>query len=246
MKCKLFSKFDFNMTQSDLLLKRKKSYLYLFIFQITAYIIAYVLLEMASQGKGIFSLGFVTVLHLLSLLSMSLASFNIVYRFMNIRIKVLFATVLLLNIIFGNLIFYPYSTLSADTARTLYIFTQILFLISMGTILYIVINDIFTQRHDLSYSLLGAVNIYLIITAVFAGIFSIYEASYPGIITGVEILLENIYLVSHIFSIYLMVGIDVPGFEGANNIIKQIGLLEALISNIFIIFIVGRLLTKNT
>ena len=233
------------MTSNDLLLKRKKAYLYLILLQIIAYIIAYVMLEMARQGKGILPFDVVSILHLIVLFSMSLASFNIVHRFMNNRIKILFATLLLLNIVFGNLIFYPYSALSQNTAHVLYILTQVIFLISMGIILYIVITDIFSQRHDLSYSLLGAINIYLVITSIFAAIYSIYEAAYPGIITGTTISLENIFSTCHIFSMYLMVGVDVPDFQQANVIIRHIGLLEALTSNIFIIFIVGRLLTKD-
>jgi len=112
-----------------------------------------------------------------------------------------------------------------------------------ATIFYFIIKDMFANKHETTYSLLAASNAYLLISIFFGCVYSEIALHNPGML-GVEILTGQ-DLVQRTFEIsnYVVAGFDVQ--EGVGGMIKNLAVVEAYIANLYIIFVVGKLMTNE-
>lgn len=134
---------------------------------------------------------------------------------------------------------------SPNDAAYLYISTgSILFsLISFIILLYFMINDIFRETHDILYRLWGAASIYMLIGATFGLFFTLLEIVIPnefGINTPYDIFH---FIPCYNFSFYNLAGIDCP-YESFSILVRNIAVVESIFSNLYIVLVVGRLLSK--
>ena len=107
---------------------------------------------------------------------------------------------------------------------------------------YAAAKDIFRLKHDLSYSLLGAANIFILIGSIFSFIINISGSVFVGMVVPLD---QMITLDIHAFklSFYALAGMDIP-FDNVNPFIKNILVVESIFSHLFAVMIVGRLLSK--
>lgn len=109
---------------------------------------------------------------------------------------------------------------------------------------YIIVKDIFLEHHDLTYRILGGANIYWLMIVIFAHIYAIYELFFPGSIGLNEIPKHELLGITYKLSLHSSVSIDHP-FEKIDIALENFCLIQSAIAHLFIVFIVGRLLTKN-
>ena len=115
-------------------------------------------------------------------------------------------------------------------------------IVGFGVVFYILLQDIFSQKHDLAYGLLGASNIYFLIPILFTYIYSLLAVHNPGLIGAGPDQVNSVLLNSFNYSWYVIAGIDYPGAIGDS--IRQVAVLESISGNLFVVFIIGRLMVK--
>jgi hypothetical protein len=111
-----------------------------------------------------------------------------------------------------------------------------------GVVFYILLQDIFRQRHDLAYSLLGASNIYFLIPILFTYVYCLVAVHDPASIGADAARIDTVLLNCFNYSWYVIASVDYPGTVGEG--LQLIGVLEAITGNLFMVFIIGRLMTK--
>jgi hypothetical protein len=116
-------------------------------------------------------------------------------------------------------------------------------LIGFSLVFYIMLKDIFSQRHDLVHSLLGASNIYLMIPILFSYLFSLVAVQNPGWVHADPMSIKTLLVNCFNYSLYTFAGVDYPGEKIAEEI-QSIGVFESLSGNLFIVFVIGRLMMK--
>lgn len=110
-------------------------------------------------------------------------------------------------------------------------------------LLYFMIFDIFNEKHDIIYRLWGSASIYLLIGSVFGLLYTLLEIFIPN-----EFQIDTPYDIFHTiplynFSFYNLAGIDCP-YEGFSLLVKNVAVIETIFSNLYIVLVVGRLLSK--
>lgn len=115
-------------------------------------------------------------------------------------------------------------------------------LIGFGVVFYILLKDIFSVKHHLIYSLLGASNIYFMIPVIFGYIFSLIAVQDPSAIDADPNELISILFRCFDLAWYTLAGIDFPG--RAAEVLESVAILESISANLFIVFIIGRLMSK--
>jgi hypothetical protein len=110
------------------------------------------------------------------------------------------------------------------------------------TILYVSVRDIFTEKHDLTYALMGAANIFLCIILVFAFIISVVLLTNPGLMPGITTVNE-LNNIAFIVSSYSVAGVDFP-YDNIPQIVKNITTFQSIIMHLYAVMIVGRLLSR--
>jgi hypothetical protein len=116
-------------------------------------------------------------------------------------------------------------------------------LVGFSLVFYIMLRDIFSQKHDLTYSLLGASNIYLMIPVLFSYLFSTVAVRHPEWVHADYFSIKTVLANCFEYSYYVMAGMDYPG-EKIGEAIQSIGIFEAISGNLFIVFVIGRLMMK--
>jgi hypothetical protein len=116
-------------------------------------------------------------------------------------------------------------------------------LISFVILLYFMVIDIFREKHDILYRLWGSASIYMLIGASFGLFFSLLEILLPG-----EFQLNTAFDIFHFipcynFSFYNLAGMDSP-YDNFSMLVKNIAVIESIFSNLYIVLVVGRLLSK--
>lgn len=116
--------------------------------------------------------------------------------------------------------------------------------LSGQTIWFIVIvRDIFMEQHDLTYRILGAANIYWLMIVIFAYIYGLFEISFPGSMGVVGLPRHELIGSTYKLSLHSTVSIDHP-FTGVALSLENLCLMQSAVAHLFIVFLVGRLLTK--
>jgi hypothetical protein len=116
-------------------------------------------------------------------------------------------------------------------------------LIGLSLVLYILLNEMFTKKHNLGYSLLIASNIYFMIPIIFTYIFMLAAVHNPSLVGIGSVGIDAMLLRCFDYSWYVVAGIDYPGKE-IGDAIQSIGVLESISSNLFLVFVIGRLMSK--
>jgi hypothetical protein len=116
-------------------------------------------------------------------------------------------------------------------------------IVSFSIVLYYMIIDIFKEKHEISYRLWGSACIYLLFGAVFGLLYGFLEVLIPN-----EFMVDTPIDAFHIIpcynlSFYTLSGIDSP-FENFSMLVKNLTVIEAIFSNLFIVLVVGRLLAR--
>ena len=226
------------------ILKKKKIQFGLLIFLILFHLAHLVLYEMAKSGLlPITEMGIKIVL---GIIAFGLTMLSIFFLKYFISRKWLF---LLYIFLFFVCIAFQFATMGLDISKDAYKLSHILLLWAVAisififfSILFITIRDIFTEKHDLTYALLGAANIFLSIIVTFAFIIALLLLSYPGLMPGLNTV-NDINNASFVISSYSVAGIDFP-YNNIPQIVKNITTFESIIMHLYAVMIVGRLLTR--
>jgi hypothetical protein len=144
-------------------------------------------------------------------------------------------------IMFGGFILLNIAGPTND--KTLYIIANILILFAVLVWQYFITKDIFQENHDLWYRIIGAANIYWLFIVAFGYCYSLIEAFFPGMMGVQTTNVMDIFNASFRLSTHIMVGID-PPFSNLDEILSNFNLFQAAISNLYIIFVVGRLFSR--
>jgi len=111
-----------------------------------------------------------------------------------------------------------------------------------ATVIYFSVFDIFTGRKLSAEKIWGAACIYLMIGISFGSLYDIINIVHPGSMgLPLELGLES-YTVCIYYSMTIIGGHD--AFLQAIPVIQNLGIIEAVWSNLFIVLLVGRLLGK--
>ncbi len=117
------------------------------------------------------------------------------------------------------------------------------FLITFCVVFFILLKDVFLQKHNLTYSLLVATNIYFMIPIIFSYVFSLVAIHDPAMVHAVSDEVKTVLYNCAGYSWFVMAGLDYPG-EKISETIQSIAILESISANLFIVFIIGRLMSK--
>jgi hypothetical protein len=116
-------------------------------------------------------------------------------------------------------------------------------LISFAILFYLMTTDVFREKHDITYRLWGSACIYLGIAATFGLIYCLLELVLPGEF-GITSSLDIFHFIPcYNFSYYTLAGMESP-FTNFSPLVKNIAVIESICANLFIVLIVGRLLSK--
>jgi hypothetical protein len=121
--------------------------------------------------------------------------------------------------------------------------SYLLSLVALCIVFYILIKDMFLNKHDLVYSLLVASNIYVMIPLVFSFIYALISVHNPSLV-GNPLTIDELLFNCFNYGWFVLAGIiDFPD-EKIGELIQSVAVLESLAGNLFIVFIIGRLLSK--
>jgi hypothetical protein len=114
---------------------------------------------------------------------------------------------------------------------------------AFSILMYLMIYDIFKEKHDILYRLWGSASIFLLIGVLFGTVFFILEIIFPeeyGLHAFPDI---HQFIKCYTLSFYTLSGVDQP-FENLSVMVRNICVIESIFSNLYIILLVGRLLSK--
>ena len=153
-----------------------------------------------------------------------------------------FLIVLIATISTGILAEFPYYTLIEVPNRPLYLFIihSILFIIEV-TVIAFAIRDIFSGEFLTPDKLWGAACVFLMTGQTFGSLYDLICIVRPGSLEpGIELGFAN-YAQCVTYSMGILGGMD-PGFPNVSNLIRNISILEAVWSNLFVVLIIGKLM----
>jgi hypothetical protein len=226
-------------------IKRKKNiHLGLLIFFILLHLTHLVFYEMVKNGS--WPVSDLVVKITIGFISVILTVLSIFFLRYFIPRKSLFYSYIVL---FTICIVFQVSGLDIDIVKDKGTLSHMLLAWSMGisifivfSILYVSVKDIFTEKHDLTYALMGAANIFLCIILVFAFIIALVLLTNTGLMPGITTVNE-LNNISFIVSSYSVAGVDFP-YNNIPQIVKNITTFQSIIMHLYAVMIVGRLLSR--
>jgi hypothetical protein len=155
--------------------------------------------------------------------------------------KIFYASLLVFQFALNAYVNRPGVTLSGFIGTATLTYT--LSLLAFCIVFYFIIQDMFAKRHDITYSLLAASNAYFLIAETFGYLYSIIAVHNPMLlgfenVSGMA-LVQRTFEVSH----FVVAGYDIPDYVAP--IFKSFTVIEAFTANLFIIFVVGRLMATE-
>lgn len=233
------------MTEETLEVTRRKKLLYigLFVFQILVVFWPMMSTELILQER--INLSFEAMGMIETLLVLILIITNIFFIREFIKNKWFF--VLMLFVYAFSFTLSTIIHVNADLAKNVELFNRLNLLayssVFFGLLytFYVAVKDIFRFKHEMIYSLLGAANIFLLIGSLFAFVIAMFGCLFPGMVVPIEqgLILDNY---SNILSFYTLASIDVP--MEVNPFIGRILVIESIFAHLFVVIIIGRLLSK--
>jgi hypothetical protein len=217
---------------------KKRDFILLIVFQMMAFLVSSVAGE---RGAIAVPNGVLFILMLTVLLPAQYLMFRVTINFISKKsFKILYGSLMIVQMVFNGMtnreIHY---TEIVVTATIGYVLSIVCFLI----IFYVIIEDMFANKHDATYSLLAGTCAYLQIPVIFGYAFAIISLQAPSLLgpdinTGQSII-QIAFEASH----YVAAGFDLP--DSVGQLIKKIAVLESFLVNLYIIFIVGRLMANQ-
>ncbi len=234
------------MTKTDPILKqRKRLYIYLLIFQSLVYLVQLVFAEIYRQQLYPISEFALIILQVTAGICINVA--NVMFLKVFIQRNTIFYFVVTI-VIFSFFLQTSAAALTASSDymgfswyRVMQITVSILNLFVLGFTFIVGTRDIFSKKHDLTYSLVGAANIFLLIGFIFSVIYILLQYIFPGIIIPVEQTAELPSL-SVVYSAYVLANMDLP--VDLNVFVRNIMVVESICAHLYAVMIVGRLLSK--
>ncbi len=151
--------------------------------------------------------------------------------------------ILVIELSMITLLLNPFAPLlSTDLERQPYLMGMhvVLFMVEIGFIVFC-IYDIFSQGTAVTDKLWGAACVYLMIGISFGSLYDIICIWKPSSLGKYFSLGIASYTECIAYSMTVISGIDAP-HENPNDLIKNISIMEAIWSNLFVMILVGRLL----
>jgi hypothetical protein len=223
--------------------KKKRDYIFLLASMILSFVGLHIVLQLGITFQSEFTQKVAEVLTFLVIVSWHIFLYRVTSNFYKSKlIRGLYAGLLIFQvclIVFVNRqeqvaissLLWP-----ASIAYTC-------FLISFSIVFNLLLKDIFLQKHDLTYSLLGASNIYFLIPVIFSYLFSLVAVQDPTMVHADNFTIKTVLYNCSEYSWYVMAGIDYPG-EKISAAIQSMAIMESISGNLFIVFIIGRLMIK--
>ncbi len=228
---------------TDLNKKRQKYLILTFGFQILTAISSLVVDRLVMKGSLPIPIPMFVTVHLLILLGVHYFAFYTTCLYFNKRsYKILYGILVFGGFVLGFLAELPFLK-SEYSGKVIFTLSAICLLTSMLIWFVVIVKDIFLEAHDLTYRILGAANIYWLLVVVFAYTYCLYELAFVGSIGAPIVSSPDLLHYSFKLSLHTMVSIDHP-FKDISLPLENLTLIQATISHLFIVFLVGRLLTK--
>ena len=120
-----------------------------------------------------------------------------------------------------------------------------LFIIMLSVCVYFMCVNLFIEENPIIEKLWASVCVYFMIGAIFASIYSIFLILNPSAM-GVPLLNPaEVYILGMVYSTNVISGLD-PVFQDTTDTIKMTAVYESIISTLFLVILIGRLLgTKS-
>lgn len=221
--------------------KKKHDYVFLLIFMILSFIGLSVLPKLIPSGSS--SPTPAEVVSTVIMILWYIFCYRVTSNFYSSKwVRGTYASLLIFQ-----LSFIAYVNLHNQTdIATLVVPASIAYLANLtgfSLVFYILLRDIFSQKHDLTYSLLGASNIYFMIPMLFCYLYALVAVQNPSLVHADPLNIKIVLLNCLDYSWYVVAGIDYPG-EKIGEVLQSIAILESISANLFIVFIIGRLMSK--
>lgn len=218
--------------------KKKLDFIYLIILQVLAYLVASIL----EKQNGISIPASVIPLLMISVfIPFYYFIFRVTSNFIQRRhLRNSYGVLLFVQFVLNG---YVNRTVPIGDIRGWAMLSYMLQLTSFTIIFCLIIINMFKSKHDSVYSLLAATNAYLLIPVIFGYIYSMISVNNPALLGSGITIVRDVIQASFQVSFYILAGIDIP--EGIGELIKRIAVLESLMGNLYIVFVVGRLLANN-
>jgi len=129
-----------------------------------------------------------------------------------------------------------------DSKRPFLFLIHFLIFLLESIVIYYAIFDIFSGRHISQEKLWGSASIFLMIGICFGSLYDVLNILDPGCMGEPLILGLESYTHCIAFSMTIIGGRD--GYPNAFPFILKLSVVEAVISNLFVVLLVGRLLGK--
>jgi hypothetical protein len=175
---------------------------------------------------------------------MNLLAYNLIKELSpNKSIRSILLTLLWMAVIFG----FSGGLFQMDMESTYY--RLLMFMSIAGSLTSFIIlivfmlTDIFREQHAISYRLWGLASIYVMYGAIFGLIYVLMEAVMPAQFGIFDPSNQFYFIHSYNLSFYTLSGIDSP-YEGYSLLVKNVSVIEAVLANLYIVLVVGRLLVK--
>jgi len=134
--------------------------------------------------------------------------------------------------------------LSADlnSFRNYNLISSIMVLATLCIVFGVAVKDIFRLKHDTTYSLIGAINMFLLIGSIFSFMINISGTLFDGMVVPLSQITE-IDIQSNKLAFYTLGSMELP-FAHVDPFIRHLLVIESVCANLFVVMIIGRLLSK--
>lgn len=205
-----------------------------------------IMIPASNQTDTTLSLNNAYILDLLIFMTVTVIQLIFIAHFIRSRVFVFVLMAIWLTSIIINFIFIEFNLLEVNlgTFRLMNGLASLVNLLMLGMTFYFAVKDIFGEKLKIGQSLLGAANIYLLIGSMFSFLYAIFNVIMPGAIVPMSDMAVS-YHYCFINSSYVLAGQDIPG-TNIHQSMRNLMVFESLFAHLFAVFIVGRLLAKQS
>ncbi|HEY9046343.1 MAG TPA: hypothetical protein VIN08_10625 [Ohtaekwangia sp.] len=230
-------------TKSELIREKQKDYRNIVVIQVVIIVLGLTLSEFLLQGTQTAEAKLVTTIFSVFAVIHSFLLWDLLRNFTSSQLLVRSCLFILIAIVgTGILVEFPYYTILQVPDRQLYllIIHGVLFPIEVMVIGF-AIRDIFSGEFLTPDKLWGSACIFLMIGISFGSLYDLICIVKPGSLgVAFGMGLPN-YSECIRYSLCILGGLD-PGLPDASRLIKNISVIEAVWSNLFVVLIIGKLM----
>ncbi len=232
-----------SLTTLELILEKEKDYRNVVIIQIIIIVFGLTLTEFLLDGPATPAGKFVTTIFSIFAALYSFLLWDLLRNFTSNKFLInTFLVVLLGIVVVGTLVEFPYYKIIEIQNRQLFLLVlhSLLFPIEV-TVISFAIRDIFSGEFLTADKLWGAACIFLMTGICFGSLFHLICIIKPGSLGDTKELGLGNYGECVNYSLCIMGGID-PVYPANARLIKNISVIEAAWSNLFVVLIIGKLM----